>query len=89
MTEEPGRTCFGSSVGVCARAIQNSCPRSRRPFLPFISDDGRQRRLRRLVGEPRRFYWSVAELSATERRMTPEKTAFYASALWASGACLD
>mmetsp|Transcript_16593 Transcript_16593/g.51836 ORF Transcript_16593/g.51836 Transcript_16593/m.51836 type:complete len:207 (-) Transcript_16593:9-629(-) len=54
-----GPDVFGSQTGVCARSDSKlRAGNFRRPVHTIsLGDDGRQRRLRGALGEPRRFYW--------------------------------
>jgi len=78
MTEEPGRTCLALRLAYVPEAIQNYVPAIfDAPFLPFLlattAGSAVYAALWANLGSSLN---DVAELSATERRMTPEKTAF-------------
>ena len=78
MTEEPGRTCLALRLAYVPEAIQNYVPAIfDAPFLPFLAaTTGGSAIYAALWANLGSSLNDVAELSATERRMTPEKTAF-------------
>jgi uncharacterized membrane protein YdjX (TVP38/TMEM64 family) len=78
MTEEPGRTCLALRLAYVPEAIQNYVPAIfDAPFLPFLlATTGGSAVYAALWANLGASIGDVAELSATERRMTPEKTAF-------------
>ena len=78
MTEEPGRTCLALRLAYVPEAIQNYVPAIfDAPFIPFLAaTTGGSAVYAALWANLGSSLNDVAELSATERRMTPEKTAF-------------
>ena len=78
MTEEPGRTCLALRLAYVPEAIQNYVPAIfDAPFIPFLAaTTGGSAVYAALWASLGSSLNDVAELSATERRMTPEKTAF-------------
>ena len=78
MTEEPGRTCLALRLAYVPEAIQNYVPAIfDAPFLPFLcATTAGSAVYAALWANLGASIGDVAELSATERRMTPEKTAF-------------